>query len=110
MSVAAQDRDPDSQLAFYRAALRLRRELLRPGAPGSEVLGEAGMAEAEQLLHFTRSGGWECVVNVDGPPAHLPPGEVLLASGPLTEDGLLPADTAVWLRTGGSESATGDEG
>jgi hypothetical protein len=24
---------------------------------------------------------------------------VLLASGPLTDDGLLPRDTAVWLRT-----------
>ncbi|MFJ8950461.1 glycoside hydrolase family 13 protein [Streptomyces sp. NPDC102381] len=110
LSVAAQDRDPDSHLAFYRTALRLRRELLRPGSPGSEVLGEPQMGEAEQLLHFTRPDGWECVVNVDGPPAHLPPGEVLLASGPLTEDGLLPADTAVWLRTGGSDSAAGVEG
>jgi hypothetical protein len=24
-------------------------------------------------------------------------GEILLASGPLTDDGLLPGDTAVWL-------------
>jgi alpha-glucosidase len=32
-------------------------------------------------------------------PAPLPEGDVLLASGPLADPGVLPAHTAVWLRT-----------
>jgi alpha-glucosidase len=36
------------------------------------------------------------VANLSGTPVELPPGEVLLASGPL-EGGLLAPDTTVWL-------------
>jgi alpha-glucosidase len=40
------------------------------------------------------------VVNLGEDPVALPtPAHTLLASGPLTDDGRLPQDTAVWLRT-----------
>jgi hypothetical protein len=40
-----------------------------------------------------------CVVNVDGAPVELPPGEVIAASEPDVERGLAPA-TAAWVRRG----------
>ena len=40
--------------------------------------------------------GLVCVLNAGARPIKLPPGEVLLASGPLI-DGRLPPDTAAWL-------------
>jgi alpha-glucosidase len=46
---------------------------------------------------FAREPGFICAVNVSDPPIPLPGGEILLASGPLTEGGHLPKDTAVWL-------------
>jgi alpha-glucosidase len=50
------------------------------------------------VLDFTRPGGFRCVVNLGPTPMALPgQTEVLLASGPL-DGGLLPTDTAVWLR------------
>ncbi|RSM81349.1 alpha-amylase, partial [Streptomyces sp. WAC 01325] len=89
-AVEAQDGVEGSTLELYRRALRLRRKLLEgedltwaPDAPPG-------------VLHFARSAGWRCVANLSGTPVQLPPGEVLLASGPL-EGGLLGADTTVWL-------------
>jgi alpha-glucosidase len=38
-----------------------------------------------------------CVANLSGQPVALPPGMVLLASGPL-DGGLLPPDTTAWLQ------------
>ncbi|MGW3045491.1 glycoside hydrolase family 13 protein [Kitasatospora sp. NPDC001159] len=94
-SVAAQSGDPDSMLELYRTALRLRR--------AEEGLGDGPMAWLpgdDGVLAFTRPGRFACVVNLADAPAELPPHRgVLLASAPL-ERGLLPSDTAVWLRTG----------
>ncbi|QKW22983.1 glycoside hydrolase family 13 protein [Kitasatospora sp. NA04385] len=87
LTVEAQSGDPASMLTLYREAIRLRRELRGdfawlPAAP-------------EGVLAFRR-GDVRCLVNLSASPLPLD-GEVLLASGPLT-DGLLPTDTAVWLR------------
>ena len=38
------------------------------------------------------------VANLGADPVALPPGEVLVASGPLTGDGAVPTDTTVWVR------------
>jgi alpha-glucosidase len=47
------------------------------------------------------AGGFSCVVNISAGPVPLPAHDaLLLASGPL-EQGLLPPDTAAWLRTAG---------
>ncbi|WP_067817088.1 glycoside hydrolase family 13 protein [Actinomadura kijaniata] len=91
LTVEAQGADPGSMLTLYRTALRLRRELLGDGRL-------TWLPAEEDVLAFTRDSGLACVVNLGAGPAPLPPHErVLLASGPL-EGGMLPPDTAVWLR------------
>ncbi|MFF1869282.1 glycoside hydrolase family 13 protein [Kitasatospora herbaricolor] len=93
LTVEAQAADPGSMLALYRTALAVRRA--EAGLRGDKfewLAGDAG------VLAFRRGTGFSCVVNLSPDPAPLPAGAtVLLASGPLP-DGLLPADTAVWLR------------
>jgi alpha-glucosidase len=85
--------DPDSMLSLYRAALHHRS--------AETNLGDGEMAwlpAGEQVLAFTRGDDFGCVVNLSAVPVELPAHrQVLIASGPL-EDGLLPPDTAAWLR------------
>ena len=93
-AVERQEDDPRSMLRLYRDALRLRR-----GEPG---LGHGPMRWLDApagVLSFARSDDFVCVVNLAAEPAPLPAHrDVLIGSGPL-DDGLLPRDTAVWLRT-----------
>ena len=99
-TVAAESAAADSMLAFYRAALALRRTALRSAAPGLRwVDAPAG------VLAFDRGADLRCVVNLSGAP-HRVDGEVLLASGPIP-DGSLPADSAVWLRVPPVQDAQG---
>jgi alpha-glucosidase len=93
LTAQAQAADPDSMLSLYRTALRVRRT-------------EAGLGDgplrwldaADGVLAFAREGGFGCVLNISPHPVALPRHRrILLASGPLDE-GLLPQDTAVWLR------------
>jgi alpha-glucosidase len=52
------------------------------------------------VLAFSRDPGFVCMVNVGVDPAPLPEHrDVLLASAPLTDDGQLAPDTAIWLAT-----------
>lgn len=93
LTVAAQESDPTSTLRLYRAALALRR--------AEPALGDGTLtwvhADAH-VLAFSR-GDVTCVVNLGADPVPLPAHtDVLLTSDPL-EDGLLPRDTAAWLRT-----------
>ncbi len=89
LTVAAQEADPDSTLAFYRRALAARRTLL--GSPSTVEMLDLG----EDLLAFRR-GEVTVVLNCGSTPVPLPAGEVVIASGPVTDT--LPGDTAVWLR------------
>ncbi|WP_027343502.1 glycoside hydrolase family 13 protein [Hamadaea tsunoensis] len=88
--------DPDSMLGLYRRAIALRRTLA--------VLGDGPMnwlAAPAGVLSFERPGAEPvvCMVNLsEGPVALAPHAEILLTSGPLTAEGELPVDTAVWLR------------
>ena len=95
LTVELQAGDPDSMLELYRAALRLRR--------AEPALGDGRLhwlPAAAGVLAFGR-GDLSCVANLSPAPVALPAHTaVLLASGPL-DDGLLPPDTAVWLRTPG---------
>jgi alpha-glucosidase len=95
LTAAAQQGDPASMLEFYRSALRIRR--------AEVALGDGSMAWIEApdgVLAFRREPGFACLANLSGAPVPLIEHDrVLLASGPLTEDGQLPPDTAVWLRT-----------
>jgi len=90
--VAAQEADPDSTLAFYKAALAARRKHTVDATEEIELL-DAGA----DLLVFTR-GALTVVLNSGAEPVPLPAGDVVLASSEL-EGRELPPDTAVWLRS-----------
>lgn len=90
LSVAAQDADPDSTLAFYRRALAARRAVFA----GTD---EQTTAEADEDVLLVRRAGVIVVVNTGVEPVALPEGEVLISSGPLP-GGVLPPDTAAWVR------------
>jgi alpha-glucosidase len=90
-TVAAQEQDEDSTLAFYKRAIAVRHEFADIADEHVEMLGLG-----RDVLAFRR-GPLTVVLNCGGVPVDLPPGEVVVSSGPL-EDGKLPADTAAWLR------------
>jgi len=93
LTVEAQTGDPSSTLELYRSALRLRRA---HAALGDGTL--RWLPGPDGALALARDPGFVCVVNVSAPPVPLPEGAtLLLASGPLAANGLVPADTAVWL-------------
>ena len=93
LTVAAQEADPASTLHLYRDLLAIRR--------AEPALGDGPMTwidSSDDVLAFAR-GDLVCVVNLGDEPAALPAHtDVLLSSAPL-EAGLLPRDTAAWLRT-----------
>jgi alpha-glucosidase len=99
LTVAAEAANPDSVLALYRAALRIRRS--------DTAFGDGPMSwqpAPDGVLAFDRGAGTEaggtarCIANLSGAPVALPPeATVLLASGPL-DGGVLPPDTTAWLR------------
>ena len=90
-----QDRDPDSVLALYRTALRLRREhgLGRGELRWRDELGA-------EVVAFENSG--VLVVTNFGSPIPLPQGRLLLASGPVTDT--VGTDQTVWLEVGAAGS------
>ncbi|MFD9735174.1 glycoside hydrolase family 13 protein [Umezawaea sp. NPDC059074] len=94
LSVEAQTGDPTSMLELYRTALHLRRT--------TEALGDGTFRFRDtpdtDVLAFDRDPAFTCVVNFGTTPAPLPEhGHVALSSVPLTPDGLLPDNAAVWL-------------
>lgn len=89
----AQDGVDGSTLEMYRSALRLRRE---------HMVGDAAMAWVDRgrdVLAFRRHSGVTCMVNFGPASIDLPTGEVLIASGDIS-DGRLRPDEAVWIREG----------
>ncbi|WP_188079015.1 glycoside hydrolase family 13 protein [Actinotalea subterranea] len=98
-----QAQDPGSMLSLYRTLLALRRDDpdLRTGA-----LRWLDADAHDGVLAFMRGDGLACVVNLSPAPVPLPAHDaVLVASGELV-DGLLPTDTAVWLRLPAAPAAT----
>ena len=92
VTVEAQAKDPGSTLELFRRALEIRRRHPALGAGSMEWLDRpAG------VLSFTREPGFACLVNVTGEPVPVLSGAVLLASGDLTDEGLVPRDSTVWL-------------
>ena len=93
LTVQAQSGVERSMLELYRRALHIRR--------GRPALGDGTMRWLDApigALAFTRDPGFTCIVNLSGDPVPAPQGmEVLISSGPLTDDGRVPADTTVWL-------------
>ncbi|HET9420722.1 MAG TPA: glycoside hydrolase family 13 protein [Nocardioides sp.] len=89
LSVAAQQADPDSTLAFYRRALVARRKhATDAGAVVVDV-------DADALT--VRRGELTVVLNCGSAPVPMPPGELLIASASV--DDTVPPNTAVWVRS-----------
>ena len=92
LTVERQSGDPDSTLSLYRRALRLRRD--SPALRGADF----AWAEAPAgCLSYRRGPDVLVLLNAGDQPVELPAGEVLLASTPIRE-GMLAANSAVWLR------------
>ncbi len=98
LTVEAESGSAGSMLELYRSALRIRK--------AEAALGDGPLRWRESpdgVLDFDRAGGDDtggvrCVANLSNAPVSLPADAVVvLASGPVT-GGLLPPDTAVWLR------------
>ncbi|MBQ0991517.1 glycoside hydrolase family 13 protein [Micromonospora sp. H61] len=102
-TASAQTGDSASMLELYRAAIQARKA--DPSLGDGEL---TWLPAPDGVLAFSRGGGFTCLVNLSAAPVPMPAqGELLLASGPL-DDGLLPSDIAVWLRT--AESTDGPLG
>jgi alpha-glucosidase len=93
-TVEAQLEDQNSTLSLYRQALELRRD--HQAFTGTEL---QWYGAPPGCFAFRRQdGGLICGLNTSDVPVSLPPGQVLLASGPLPPGGdALPPNTAVWL-------------
>jgi alpha-glucosidase len=91
LGVLDQENDPSSTLTVFRSALRLRR-LLFAHAGAVEWL------DAPVGVLAYRRGEVTVLLNAGAEPAPLPPGPVLLSSGPLDDERTLPPDIAVWVR------------
>jgi alpha-glucosidase len=100
LTVEAQREDPQSTLALYRRAIALR-------AATPELCGRAdsGTDDAfgwvpspEGTLVYRRGPGFLAAVNFTRSATPLPRGMPLLASAPIGADGMLPPNSAVWLR------------
>jgi alpha-glucosidase len=92
LTVERQLEDAGSTLSLYREAIELRKT--HEAFTGTEL--EWYGAPAGCFAYRRKGGGLVCVLNASESPVPLPPGDVLLASGPLT-DSHLPPNTAAWL-------------
>ena len=94
LTAERQASDPESMLTLYRQALRARKAHV-----GDEPL--EWIDSPDDVLAFRRGPGFVCVVNLgdealDRPRGVDPEAAVLLASGPLPDDGRIPGSTTVW--------------
>ncbi len=97
-AVDQQDGVPGSTLELYRELLRLRRQ--HALGTGSLTFAEGYDSDVVAFVTDARGGRVLVVANLGSAPVALPAGaDVLVSSGPL-EDGLVPADTAVWATWG----------
>jgi alpha-glucosidase len=98
-AVAAQLADPDSTLALYTRALRLRRALQT-----AETL--TWVDSGSDVVAFRRPNGWCSITNFGATPIPVPPGKLLVVSDRLPDADALPPNVTAWLRqtSGKSES------
>ena len=92
LTAEVQLEDPESMLSLYRQALELRKT--HPSFSGDEL--EWYGAPPGCFAFRRKGGGLICALNTSGASVPLPPGQVLVSSGPMDGD-QLPPDTAVWL-------------
>ena len=93
LTVEKQLEDPGSTLSLYRRAIEIRR-----GFAALDSWRVRWYEAPSDCLAFRRPDGVVCALNTSGRAVPMPEGEVLVVSGP-APDGVLPPDTAAWLRT-----------
>lgn len=84
--------DAESTLELFRRGLAARRAHLRDGDAFEFLEAPRG------VLALRRGSRLLCTTNMSTNPVRLPPGAIILASGPI-DDGLLAPDTTVWTLT-----------
>lgn len=94
-AVDAQLGDPGSMLCLYRTALSLRRS--EPALRSGEFAWLEMPGTPDSVLAFTRDD-IACLVNVGGAAVPLPAHTSTLLASQAFPPGVLPPDTAVWLR------------
>jgi alpha-glucosidase len=95
LTVERQQADPESMLALYRAALRIRRDHPALG-DGELVWLDGGVPD---VLAFAREPGFVCVANLSASVVDVPEHHGILARSSALVDGQLPPDTTAWLTT-----------
>jgi alpha-glucosidase len=104
LSVGTQASSAESMLSLYRSALRIRRaEPAFGDGPLTWLPSPEGVMVFDRVAAGCQGAGHadavRCVANLSSDPAELPAhAAVILTSGPLASDGLLPPDTSAWLR------------
>jgi alpha-glucosidase len=93
LTASAEADDQASMLRLYRKALAIRRE-----EAGLAAGPFAWLASTPDVLAFSRGSDIACLVNLGVDPAPLPDGCSALITSHALEGGLLPADTAAWVR------------
>jgi alpha-glucosidase len=91
LTVAAQERDPDSTLGFFRRAIELRHE--RQSIGGAVEF----LDSPPDVVILRGDDGVTCVLNAGPSPVPLPHGDLLIASAAVV-DGELPPAAAAWVR------------
>ena len=92
LTAEAQSEDSESMLNLYRDALALRRKLVSQ-LPTDVTWLDAGA----EVLAFSRSEAFTCIVNFSDVPIDLPAGHQVLISSDTTDDHTLAPYAAVWL-------------
>jgi alpha-glucosidase len=90
-SVEAESGISGSPLEVFRKALKLRREL----QCAEEITWHE--TTSEDVLHFSRPNGWNCITNFKASKYPMPAGEIILASSPLV-NGKIAAGSTVWFK------------
>lgn len=92
VTAESQLEDTGSTLSLYRTAIELRKQHRAFSGEALEWFG----APPGCFAFRRKGGGLTCALNTSSAQVPLPPGEVLLSSGPLAGHHL-PPETAVWL-------------
>lgn len=87
-----QDKQHDSFLNFYRAIIKLRREMIKTNM--FEWLEDS----TNNIIHFRRSENWNSLTNMNESAIAMPACSQIFYSSQPVVDGLLPANTTVWYK------------